>query len=166
MKNFKLVRTILYSILVVSLLFNMLFGFMIIKNNNIEYKVKFWPHKRPITLSEMNIEHEDQFSYGIGGHQLSLTINLIGNVSGYIGRRPYIKSVHVSESLQSDENGEYVLLSLYPIIDVSNDNTYQLESIPFSYQFSYNLNTYQWGNNRYVIRCLDHDRTIELFNQK
>jgi hypothetical protein len=82
--------------------------------------------------------------------------------------RPYIKEVHISERFLDRKPGEHPVADILitPIVGVKEDPDYAGQQVPLKLNVEHVLHTFQWGTNRYVIRCAGHEQAQEVFHHK
>lgn len=143
------------------------YGYISLNNEQKVYKVAFWPHQRQMSISGFEINYDKNYSGGLFvQHHFKIEGKIKGEIYGYKGRKPYIKGVQISEKLVGEPGQEKVYMDIYPIIEMINEEDYNIENTPFEYTFTHTLNAYKWSENTYVINCLGKEQTIIMVNQK
>lgn len=87
---------------------------------------------------------------------------------GQAGWRPFIKEVHISEYLPQGEEdaGSLSEIVLLPVVGVKRDRHYEGESVPFDVKIEHIVHTFQYLENKYVIRCGPLERELLLYRDK
>lgn len=126
----------------------------------ITYKTGPWIADRTIHVNDVEIEAK----HTLKNYTVHFNFSVTGFMDSLKGSEPYVQKMHISE--QYDRSKDAIIVRLTPVIEEKNRPTYNGESIPFAYHFSYSIKSYRWGLNTYIIICGDKEATYTVVVMK
>jgi hypothetical protein len=109
-------------------------------------------------------------SLGFLHSQTVVTYHLTGHLRHGDGVRPFIRTLQISERIgtppANDPHGTYADILLTPVVDVIYDDKYKGPAVPFDLVVQQPMETLNWGENHYVIRCAERQVEVTVCQNK
>ena len=129
--------------------------------------IGWWDYQDALRITSLDVELVDgQVGLLKGTAVIRLRIHgsLIATRPGW---RPRISKVHISQRFVRAANGEQSgEIELTPVVEVMEDAGYSGEPQSMDLKVDEDVNTYRWGQNRYIVRCGTIERELQLFRGK
>lgn len=148
--------------------------------NEIEvtYNIGWWSNQESLKIDSLNIEILDSRLNLFNTYSL-IRYSIHGELSKSGNWRPFIKNIHISERFIRNHNHELhpyldhdtcnipeAIIEITPVIDVSEDNKYNGEIIPFQITNEIKIQSAHWGNNWIRLKCGILQKDIILKQKK
>lgn len=135
----------------------------------IEHKIG-WYSSSQNGLSVRNLEAQIVFDkLNLFNSTAVVEYRMEGTLTNRPQRRPYIKSVHISERWESPLDGSQpptATVIVTPIVTTKTDESYKGEVIRFNIKVQDYLKSGGWGLNQYLISSQTQEARVELYQRK
>jgi hypothetical protein len=134
----------------------------------ITYQVDAWPYQSGLVVKNMRVEVGTPH-LNLLNHSATATIRISGTASLKGGGwRPEVLRAHVSERLvpTATDPNRFVEIEVTPIVDVTEDTSYNGMDLPYALSFDYTLHTYDWGINHFRVVVLGKEQRFDLQQSK
>ncbi|MBN2580717.1 MAG: hypothetical protein JXB10_17155 [Pirellulales bacterium] len=128
-------------------------------------KIGWWNYQDWLEIDDFQVQ---VVNANLGALNAKSSVRL--HISGTF-RRPEnaasasIKEVYVSERFLGP-NREAVDLLIIPVVEVRSEKIASRRSDSFRLAIDYELNSYKWGENRYVFRCGKFQKHLKFIQDK
>ncbi len=135
----------------------------------IEHKIGWWSSSQN-GLSVRNLETNIIFDkLNLFNNTAVIEYKIRGTITNRPQRRPYIKSVHISERWESPYESNTTptaTIIVTPIVTTKTDESYKGEVIKFNIKVQDYLKSGDWGVNQYFVASQTQENRIELYQRK
>lgn len=134
-------------------------------NTPISYKIDWWGYQDGLTIDSFELEIVES-KLNLFNNKAIIKYKIEGKMKLHKVLKPYIENIYINERFIERDGEKVVELIVQPIVSQRNDKKYGGETIHFEVENEHLLNTYRWGKNHYIFRCLDFKRELVLQQSK
>ena len=130
------------------------------------HKIWVWPYQYTLHVEDLQIKTDkDRFT------MLDNTLNMQIDLKGYVEDhgntyKPYIKKIHISERVERLNNESVGIIEITPIIDRHLNEPVVNYYEAFQYEYQYQINMFNEGTNKYIIRCQGCEKELNIKSPK
>ncbi len=132
----------------------------------VTYHVDWWAKNANLTIQQFDVKVEEA-NLNLLNNQAKLSYTISGSMKSNAGWKPYIETAHISERvIPCDTLQNCVEITITPVMNTVKKKKYPGGEKAFSFTNEHIVRAIRWGQNRFVIRCGNDTKTIELYQKK